>query len=107
MPSRTARAAFAAVTFATCAVAAVGADVVILKDGFVVQGHGQKEVTTVVDKATGKPIPIVKNNGFDMIDEGPKFTIFSVHARQLGGVGPATNHPPHKKGDTKPVPRVK
>jgi pimeloyl-ACP methyl ester carboxylesterase len=82
----------------TCAVAAP--EVVILKDGFVVQGNPRREVTQVHDKASGASIPIVKNTGYDMIDEGAKVTIFSVHARQPGGVAPDTKLRPDSKAYT-------
>lgn len=65
---------------------AFGADVVILKDGFVIQGNVRKEMTSVNDPATGKAFPMTKSDGFDMIDEGPKVVIFSTHAKQLGEV---------------------
>ncbi len=62
------------------------AEVVILKDGFVIQGNVRKEVTSINDKATGKTFPMYKANGFDLIDEGPKVWVFSTHAKQLGEV---------------------
>src|SRR3954471_7326743 len=98
--SRPARAALAAVTLAGCTAAALGADVVILKDGFVIQGHLQKEVETVFDKASGKSVPVIKSTGFDIINEGPKFTIFSSHSRQLGAVAPDTKLRPDLKAYT-------
>jgi hypothetical protein len=68
------------------AISARGAEVVILKDGFVIQGNVTKEMTSINDPATGKIFPMVKGNGLDMVDEGPKFIIFSKHARQLGEI---------------------
>ncbi|MCS7022565.1 MAG: hypothetical protein NZU63_12140 [Gemmataceae bacterium] len=65
-----------------------GEEVVILRDGFVLQGSLRKEVTTVVDKASGQFVTIVKANGFDLIDEGPKVVVFSEHFRQKGAVAP-------------------
>ena len=67
-------------------VSAEAAEVVILKDGFVIQGTVTKETTSINDPATGKIFPMVKGNGLDMVDEGPKFIIFSAHAKQLGEV---------------------
>jgi pimeloyl-ACP methyl ester carboxylesterase len=67
-----------------------GEQVVILKDGFVLQGAVRKEVTTVMDKASGQFVTIVKANGFDLIDEGPKVVVFSEHVRQKGAVAPRT-----------------
>ena len=68
------------------AVTAVAADVVILKDGFVLQGTVRKETTSIHDPASGKIFPMIKGSGFDMVDDGPKFVIFSSHAKQLGEV---------------------
>lgn len=65
-------------------------DVVILKDGFVIQGSLRKEVTTVVDKASGQFVTIAKANGFDLIDEGPKVVVFSEHVRQKGVISART-----------------
>jgi hypothetical protein len=70
------------------AAAARGADTVILKDGFVIQGTPRKELTTITDPATGKAFQIAKDGALDMIDEGPKLVIFSKQARQPGEVGP-------------------
>ena len=100
MTPRTVRVCTALTIVAACALAARGAEaeVVILKDGFVVQGYPRKVVENVRDKGTGISVPIVKNNGYDMIDEGPKITIFSTHARQPGGVGPETKLRPAVKG---------
>lgn len=67
-------------------VASAPADVVILKDGFVIQGTVRKETELFVDKASGQSIPLLKANGFDYIDEGPKLSIFSSHHKQLGEI---------------------
>jgi len=68
------------------ALTAAAAETVILKDGFVIQGNIRKEVTSINDPATGKTFPLVKDNGLDMIDEGPKVVIYSSHSKQLGEV---------------------
>ncbi|MBA2225983.1 carboxylesterase family protein [Thermogemmata fonticola] len=65
-----------------------GEEVVILRDGFILQGSARKEITTVVDKASGRIVPIVKDTGFDLVDEGPKVVVFSEHVRQKGAVAP-------------------
>jgi hypothetical protein len=65
---------------------ASGSEVVILKDGFVIQGKVTKEATSITDKATGRVFPMFKGNGLDIVDEGPKFVIFSTHAKQLGEI---------------------
>ncbi len=69
-----------------CAVASAPADVVILKDGFIIQGTVRKEIEMFVDKASGTTLPLTKPNGFDYIDEGPKLVIFSKHNKQLGEI---------------------
>lgn len=81
-----------------------GAEVVILKDGFVIQGNVRKESETVFDKASGTTVRIVKANGLDMIDEGPKVTIFSTHAKQLGEISPDIKLRPEMKAYTQPFP---
>ncbi len=78
-----------------------GAETVILKDGFVLQGNVRKEVTSINDPATGKTFPIAKATGLDMIDEGPKIVIFSTHARQLGEVGKDVKLRPDYKAYTR------
>ena len=98
MTPRIVRVVFVVTLLVACAFAATGAEVVILKDGFVVQGTPRREVTTVTDKASGTTVPIVKNTGYDMINEGPKTTIFSVHARQPGEVSKDTKLRPDVKG---------
>ena len=90
--------------FVACGVAASSADVVILKDGFVIQGNVHKETESVYDKASGRSVLIAKSNGFDMINEGPKVTIFSTHAKQLGAIAPDTKLRPDVKGYTRPLP---
>ena len=98
MTLRIVRVALAVTLVVVGTFAATGAEVVILKDGFVVQGVKRQQLDKVVDKASGISVAIVKNTGYDMIDEGPKTTIFSVHARQPGGVGPDTKLRPDVKG---------
>ena len=100
----TARLTLAAALFAGCAIAAIGADVVILKDGFVVQGNVRKETIVVYDKASGRSIPVAKGDGFDMIDEGAKVTIFSTHSKQGGMIAPDTKLRPEMKAYTMPFP---
>src|SRR5688500_5574293 len=63
------------------------ADVVILKDGFVIQGKVGKEMETIRDPATGQGFAVAKGNGFDFLDDGPRVVIFSSHHKQLGEVG--------------------
>jgi hypothetical protein len=76
---------FAAALFlAATAVATAPADVVILKDGFTIQGNVIKETEQVT--VQGQTVRIAKANGFDMIDEGPRVIIFSTHQKQLGEI---------------------
>jgi hypothetical protein len=107
MSALTTRTVLTAALFLGCALTISGADVVILKDGFVIQGHVSKETTTIVDKASGIPVQIQKSNGFDMINEGAKFTIFSTHAKQLGAISPDTKLRPEYKGYRMPFPGFK
>lgn len=86
IPGLSSRFAAAVALFAALAWTASAAEVVILKDGFVIQGNVRKEVTSINDKASGKTFPVYKANGFDLIDEGPKVWVFSTHAKQLGEV---------------------
>ncbi len=100
MIARHTRLALALSLFATCAAVVPAADVVILKDGFVIQGNVHKEAETVFDKASGTSVRIVKANGLDMIDEGPKVTVFSTHAKQLGAISPDIKLRPEYKAYT-------
>ena len=84
------------------AVVADAAETVILKDGFVIQGNVRKEFTTINDPATGRTFPIAKDNGFDMIDEGPKVVIFSTHAKQVGEVSKDVKLRPEYRAFTMP-----
>jgi pimeloyl-ACP methyl ester carboxylesterase len=86
------------------ALTATAAEVVILKDGFVIQGNVRKEVTTISDPASGAKFPIVKDNGLDMVDEGPKVVIFSTHAKQLGEITTEAKLRPEFKAYTTTTP---
>jgi hypothetical protein len=102
MSACTFRAVFAAALLVGCAVTASGpvsgGEVVILKDGFVIQGNPHKEIETIIDKPTGMPVRVVKNTGMAMINEGAKFTVFSEHAKQLGALPPDIKLRPEYKG---------
>ena len=100
MAARRSRTLLAFALFAGCIVSVPAAEVVILKDGFVIQGNVQKESTTVFDKASGTSVRIVKSNGLDMIDEGPKVIVFSTHAKQGGVVAPDIKLRPEYKAYT-------
>ncbi|MCI0702552.1 MAG: hypothetical protein L0241_15825 [Planctomycetia bacterium] len=102
MAPRIVRLAIAIALFGCCVLATSAADVVILTDGFVIQGNIRKETTAVFDKASGQSIPIVKGKGFDLIDEGPKVMVFSSHVRQLGVIAHDAKIRPEYKAYTRP-----
>jgi hypothetical protein len=102
-----ARLLLTAALFAGCALGAVRGEVVILKDGFVMQGDLRKEKEPLLDPATGKLVPLVKANGFDFIDEGPKVWIFSTHAKQLGQVSKDVKIRPEYRAYKWPIPARK
>jgi hypothetical protein len=81
---------------------AAGPETVVLKDGFVIQGNVSKEVTSISDPATGAQFPVVKANGLEMIDEGPKVVIFSSHYRRPDAVGPDVKLRPAYKSYAQP-----
>jgi pimeloyl-ACP methyl ester carboxylesterase len=58
---------------------------VILPDGFVIQGNYARETETMSD-GSGKPIQVAKTDGFDVIQDGPKYVIFSTHAGRGGKI---------------------
>ncbi len=62
---------------------ALAADVVILPDGFVLQGthHKEKEMLTVPG---GAGVVVAKINGLDTMEDGPRSVVFSMHARKGG-----------------------
>ena len=60
-------------------------DIVIMKDGFTLEGRWFKESELIMD-VPGRPVRISKANGFDVVENGPKFTIFSTHAKRGGKV---------------------
>ncbi len=104
MTARRFRSLLAAALVAACAAVASAADVVILKDGFVIQGTVHKEIETVFDKASGTSVRMVKANGLDMVDEGAKVMIFSTHAKQLGAISPDIKLRPEYKAYTMKFP---
>jgi hypothetical protein len=79
------------------AVAAPGADLVILKDGFVLQGNFRKESITLPDSFSGKLIATPKSIGYETVDEGPKFVNYSTHFRQQGEISKEAKIRPEMK----------
>ena len=80
------RSSAAAGLLAAGLVATAPADVVIMKDGFVIQGNVKRETESIRDPASGQSFSVPKANGYDMIDDGPRVIIFSKHHRQLGEI---------------------
>jgi hypothetical protein len=91
-----------AVSLVAAAGASTAADVVVLKDGFLIQGFNRKQIETVVDKTTGQAVPIVKGNGVELVDEGPKVTFYTSYQKQPGEVGPETRLRPEMRAFTMP-----
>ena len=77
---------------------AAPADVVILRDGFTIQGKVGKETETIRDPATGQAFAVARANGFDFLDDGPRLVIFSSHHKQLGEVSKDVKVRPDYKG---------
>lgn len=77
------RVALLAVLFAlTCATLSAPADdAVIMPDGLVIHGRWFKEHTLVSDPALGA-VSVAKQNGFDVIEDGPKYITFSRHSQK-------------------------
>src|SRR5437763_14534494 len=71
--ARPRRAILLAALFAVLAAAAAagGADVVIMADGFTIQGRWYKETELMSDPGTGA-VRVAKAGGFDVIEDGPK-----------------------------------
>lgn len=88
MPRTRARLTLAVALVAASTGAVSSADVIVLKDGFAIQGFARKEIENVVDKASGQLVPIAKGNGVELVDEGPKVTFFTTYQKQPGGAGP-------------------
>jgi pimeloyl-ACP methyl ester carboxylesterase len=101
MTPRRSRLWFTAALVVGCAAATARGqvEVVILRDGFVVQGVPQQQTDKVLDKATGQMVSVVKSTGYRIVNEGPKTTVFSVHFEQKGAaVAPETKLRPQYKG---------
>jgi hypothetical protein len=64
------------------------AEVIILRDGYALHGKLGTEQETVSDKLTGILIPVKKASGFTSVDDGPRWTVFSVNYKRIGEVNP-------------------
>jgi predicted esterase len=71
------------------------ADVVLLKDGFALQGKVKREVQTFVDPASGQVVDSAKLDGFFLLDDEARRIIFS--RRQVEDV---TDSNPSREADT-------
>lgn len=63
-------------------------DVIILRDGFALHGKLGTEQESISDKATGILIEVKKASGFTSMDDGPRWTVFSVNYKRVGEVNP-------------------
>lgn len=75
---------FAALALAIAALPSRG-DVIILKDGYAIHGKPITEQTTIDDK-NGQFITVRKLNALNMMDDGPRLTVFSAHYKRVGDI---------------------
>jgi pimeloyl-ACP methyl ester carboxylesterase len=61
-------------------------DVVIFKDGYKIQGRKFKEQEVISDPKNGVVVQIPAARGFDVIEDGPKWIIFSSNSKQTGHI---------------------
>jgi hypothetical protein len=83
-------------------VAAQSAEVVVLKDGFMIQGNVRKETESLRDPFA-KGVMVLKADGFDYVDDGPRMTIFSSHYKQLGEVSKDIRLRPDYRAFSNPI----
>jgi pimeloyl-ACP methyl ester carboxylesterase len=92
--SRLALAAAAAFLPLACLAAADPAPVTVtMPDGYTVRGNYARETETATD-GKGRAIRVTKTDGFDVIQDGAKFVIFSTHAGKGGTVDPGLGREP-------------
>lgn len=101
MPRIPLRIAIAVLLFVGCALSVQPAEVVILKDGFMIQGNVRKETEQLRDPFA-KSFTVLKSDGFDYVDDGPRMTIFSSHNKQLSEVSKDVKLRPDYKGYSNP-----
>ena len=103
MPRLLLRFAFGVLLVLACAISAQPAEVVILKDGFMIQGNVRKETEQYRDPFS-KSVTVLKAGGFDYVDDGPRMTIFSSHNKQLTEISKDVRlRPDYKSYSTKMV----
>jgi pimeloyl-ACP methyl ester carboxylesterase len=61
-------------------------DVVILKDGYAIHGKILEEKSAIIDNLTGMQLETRKAYGLTLMDDGPRYTIFSAHYKRVGDV---------------------
>lgn len=61
-----------------------GLDVIIFKDGFKIEGRKFKEQQVISDAANGVQVTIPAGRGFDIMESGPKWIIYSANTKQVG-----------------------
>ncbi|MFO0803500.1 MAG: PHB depolymerase family esterase [Gemmataceae bacterium] len=92
---------FALGLLSAVALAAQPAEVVILRDGFTIQGNVRKETQSVSDPFS-KSLTLLKAGGLDFVDDGPRMTIFSSHHKQLGEISKDVKIRPEYKAYSNP-----
>lgn len=68
------------------AIPAPAVDRVIFRDGFVIEGSMYKEQERINDPQNGFSLSIPKAKGFDVIDDGLRWWIFSKHQKQTAEI---------------------
>jgi len=86
LPHRALRRFAVALGLVLFATATTSADVVILKDGFALHGKATREMSMLVDDLTGQPLMTAKVGGLHLVDDGPRFMIYSATTRRVGDV---------------------
>ncbi len=71
-----------------CITNLASAEVVILRDGYALHGKLGSEQENISDPNTGVLIQVKKASGFTSMDDGPRWTVFSVHYKRVGEVNP-------------------
>lgn len=72
-------------------------EVIILRDGYALHGKLGTEQEVVSDPLTGILIPVKKSSGFTSVDDGPRWTVFSVSYKRVGEVNPFNKFDGHTK----------
>lgn len=97
---RPARLFAACVGLVATGVVAGAADLVIMADGFTIQGRWFKETELVSDPGTGA-VRVMKAGGFDVLDDGPRYVVFSRHSQKGGKLEEGVARPDYPAYKTK------